>query len=210
MPQVARTSFFVSLALVTAGALLGCPKKEPAPEKPAGLPATGAPPPAATEPAPTPAAEATPPAPEPEAVPAAPDPSQTVSGTITLPKAHRKKVSSADVVFIIARKAGGPPGPGSMLAVQKHPASDFPLAFTLSDRDAMIPGTPFAGEVNIMVRLDKDGDAITRKKGDLVGEANGVKVGAQDVAIPLDTVLKEDVNLGGGPPPRGMMPPGHP
>ena len=71
-----------------------------------------------------------------------------------------------------------------MLAAQKHPVGDFPMPFLLSGRDAMIPGTPFEGMVDITVRIDKDGDAMTRKKGDLFGEAKNVKVGTQNVTIP--------------------------
>jgi hypothetical protein len=204
------------LALATLAAA-GCSKRQPAPDRPAGLPATA---PAAGEqaaaaPAP-PRATPPPPAAADETVPAAPDPSATISGTITLPKNHRKAVAKTDIVFIVARRAGGPPGPGSMLAAQKHPVGDFPMPFTISGRDAMVPGTPFTGPVNLTVRLDKDGDALTRKKGDLSGQASGVAVGAQNVVISLDTVQAEDQTLGGpagamrgGTPPPGL-PPGHP
>jgi hypothetical protein len=99
-----------------------------------------------------------------------------------------------------------------MLAVQKHPAGSFPMPFTLSGRDAMIPGTAFAGSIDITVRLDKDGDPLTRKKGDMVGQANGVRVGSQDVGIPLDSIQSEDQTLPGPPPGAvsGGKPPGHP
>ena len=85
---------------------------------------------------------------------------------------------------------------------------------TLSSRDAMVPGTPFDGTVSITVRVDKDGDPITRRKGDVFGQASGIKVGAQDVKVSLDTVQKEDVTLsgptGGAMPAGHGMPPGHP
>jgi hypothetical protein len=105
-----------------------------------------------------------------------------------------------------------------MLAVQKHPVGAFPMPFTLSSRDAMIPGTPFEGAITITVRLDKDGDGLTRKKGDLFGQVNGVAVGSQGVTIPLDSVQAEDQTLAGGAvgqgggtaPGHGGKPPGHP
>jgi hypothetical protein len=106
-----------------------------------------------------------------------------------------------------------------MLAVQKRQVEDFPMPFSLSGRDAMIPGTPFDGEVSISVRVDKDGDAMTRRKGDVFGQVNGIKVGSTNVVVSLDTVQKEDVTLGGGMPgagapaggaPRPGLPPGHP
>jgi hypothetical protein len=210
------------MVLALAALAAGCEKKAPL-DRPAGLPplpgaSSGEPPsppttaPSRAEPPPVaPAAKD-----DVEVVGAPPPAGETISGTITLPAAHKKSVGPGDVVFIIARRAGGPPGPASMLAVQKHPASEFPLKFTLSNRDSMVPGMPFQGPVNLSVRLDKDGNPLTRKKGDLLGEASGVKVGTQDVAISLDTVLSEDQALKGGPgpmmggPPAGTMPPGHP
>src|SRR5205814_3341207 len=118
-------------------------------------------------------------------------------------------VKKGDTMFLIARRAGGPPGPASMIAVQRLQAGDFPMPFTLSSRDVMIPGTPFEGAIAITVRVDKDGDPITRRKGDVLGQANDIKVGAQSVTISLDTVLTEDATLGGGPM-GGGLPPGHP
>jgi hypothetical protein len=213
-----RTDAFAMLALAALVPLsAGCSKRQPAVDRPAGLPVSEQPAadraPAAVAPTPP----AVPPAADDETVPAAPDPGASISGTITVPKGNKKHVAKTDIVYIIARRAGGPPGPGSMLAVQKHPVGDFPMPFTISGRDAMVKGTPFTGSVNLTVRLDKDGDAMTRKKGDLLGQASGVTVGAQNVVVPLDTVQAEDQTLGGpaggmrpgGAPPAGL-PPGHP
>lgn len=210
------------LALTVLGAQ-GCKKEVAQGDRPAGLPAaSGAatPPPAPTT-APTAAAPATPPPLPPtalpvhqpgevEAVPEAPDPKATIAGTIVLPAARKKDVAKTDTLFIIARRADGPP-PGMLLAVQKHPVGDFPMPFMLSARDAMVPGTPFEGTVNLSVRIDKDGDGMTRKKGDLFGQANGLKVGTQNVTLNVDMVQKEDMVLGGAPggAAPGGMPPGH-
>jgi hypothetical protein len=192
----------VTLAL----ALAACSKSSSAPsgaEKPAGLPPTpGAAPLPATPPPAAPSGG------EAEVVPTAPDASQTIGGTIVLPADHRGDVKKGDTIFLIARRSGGGPGPGSMLAVQRLQAGDFPMPFALSNRDAMIPGTPFSGDISISVRVDKDGDPITRRKGDVLGQATGVHVGAQDVKIVLDTLQKEDVTLQG--PVGGALPPGHP
>jgi hypothetical protein len=146
-----------------------------------------------------------------EAVADVPDAKHTISGTITLPGENRARVSRGDTIFLAARRAGGPPGPGSMIAVQKLQAEDFPMRFTLSGRDAMIPGIPFEGRMSITVRVDKDGDALTRKKGDVYGHADGVAVGKQDVTIALDTLQTED-RLIATPDAvqRAMLPSGHP
>lgn len=159
-----------------------------------------------TAPAPAPAPA---PVPSAELVPPPPDPGQSISGTITLPAARKRDVAVGNTIFLIARRAGSAPGQGLMLAVQRLAAGEFPMRFTLSGRDAMIPGTPFHGTVSITARVDKDGDGLTRKKGDVFGQANDIKVGTQDLTIPLDTLQTEDVTLGGSPPAAGM-PPGHP
>jgi hypothetical protein len=210
-----------AVALVALAALgpltAGCSRRQPAVDRPAGLPVSEQPVADKTAAAPAQAPPAAPPEAADETVPAAPDPSASISGTITVPRGNKKHVAKTDIVYIIARRAGGPPGPGSMLAVQKHPVGDFPMPFTISGRDAMVKGTPFTGSVNLIVRLDKDGDALTRKKGDLLGQASGVAVGVQNVVVPLDTVQVEDQTLSGpaggmrpgGPSPSGL-PPGHP
>lgn len=205
----------LALLLGVVGATASCSKKSDPAARPAGLP-------------PAPGAVTLPAAPAPveevQDVPAPPDPKASITGTITLPAARRKEVAKSDTIFIIARRAGAPPGPGSLLAVQRHTVGEFPMPFTLSGRDAMVPGTPFEGAMDITVRIDKDGDGLTRRKGDLSGQVNGVKVGAQGVPIPVDTVQAQDVTLQGpaaggqpgqghipghgGPPPG--MPPGHP
>jgi hypothetical protein len=148
---------------------------------------------------------------EAEAIPEVPDEKHTISGVIVLPAANRAKVARGDVMFLAARRAGGPPGPGSMLAVQKLTAEDFPMRFSINSRDAMIPGVPFEGRVSITVRVDKDGDAMTRRKGDVFGQADDVPVGSQKIVIALDKVQAEDRTLGeAGPALGGALPPGHP
>jgi cytochrome c-type biogenesis protein CcmH len=125
-----------------------------------------------------------------------------------LPAARKNDVKKGDTIFLIARRGGGMPGPP--LAVQRLQAGDFPMPFSLSSRDAMVPGIPFEGELSLTVRLDKDGDAMTRRKGDVFGALPKVKVGTQDVVLPLDTLQTEDVTLGGMGGARPGMPPGHP
>ena len=140
-----------------------------------------------------------------------PDERHTIAGTIVLPPATRAKVARGDVMFLAARRAGGPPGPGSMVAVQKLVATDFPMRFAISSRDAMIPGIPFEGQMSITVRVDKDGDAMTRRKGDVFGQVDNVKVGSHKVAINLDKIQTEDRTLGApGMAVGAALPEGHP
>jgi hypothetical protein len=51
----------------------------------------------------------------------------------------------------------------------------------------MVQGIPFAGEIQLSVRLDGDGDAMTRRPGDLSGSAQApVEPGTRGVRIVLD------------------------
>jgi len=206
-----RSSIGTALVCLSLG-VASCAKSPP-PEKPSGIAPSAPGPPAPSAPAPSAApTAATPPAPSaaPEPMESPPDPKQTVSGKIVLPAARKSDVEKGDTLFIIARRAGGIPGPP--LAVQRLQAGDFPMPFSLSARDAMVPGVPFEGDISITVRVDKDGDAMTRRKGDVFGQLLKVKVGTQAVRIALDTVQAEDVTLGGGPmgAQRQGLPPGHP
>jgi hypothetical protein len=191
----------LAFLMAVLGASAGCSKKAEV-DRPAGLPpAPGAATTTGTSPPTPPTLPSAPPAAVDDQTVAPPvDAKAAISGTITLPAARRKDVARTDTLFIIARRAGAPPGPGSLLAVQRHLAGDFPMPFTLSGRDAMVPGTPFEGALDITVRVDKDGDGLTRRKGDLSGQANGVRVGAQGVTIPVDTVQAQDLTLPGPPP----------
>jgi hypothetical protein len=194
--------------LALAGLLLlaaACSKTTPPTDKPAGLAPSANPPPAAPPPAPTPP----PAAPEKvEEMGAAPPAAETIGGKIVLAPARKNDVKKGDNMFLIARKAGGMPGPP--LAVQRLQAGDFPMAFSLSKRDSMVPNIPFEGEISITLRVDKDGDPMTRKKGDVFGTIPSAKVGKNDLVLTLDQLQTEDVTLGGmgGRPPG--LPPGHP
>lgn len=188
------------IALIVVAAVNSARAKDGGRDEPAGSQ------PSATAPRPSPAASPAevpavaprvhPPSSGAETALAPVDPKGSVGGVITLSAARKDDVKRGDAIFLVARRAGGPPGPASMLAVQKLTVGDFPMKFALSSRDAMIPGTPFEGEVSITVRVDKDGDAMTRRKGDVFGSANDIKVGTQDVVIHLDALQTEDKTLG--------------
>jgi hypothetical protein len=93
-------------------------------------------------------------------------------------------------LFIIARPAtaaGGPP-----LAVKKIARPTFPVDYTLNQDNVMMQGTPFTGKINLTVRLDKDGNPVTRTPGDLTGEykKNPVEVGTKNVDVVLDQLAQ--------------------
>jgi hypothetical protein len=204
--------------------LASCEKKDDA-SKPSGIPAMANAAAPAPEPLPTP-----PPAPQPappaageapEAPEAPVDPKAAISGTIVLAPSRKADVAPGDTIFMVARRlSDNPSARGTLVAVKRFTASSFPIPFTLSAHDMMIPTGAFDGVVSLSVRVDKDGDPMTHRKGDVIGGLPKVSVGARGVKLTLDQVQKEDESLagnapmmGGGAPmmnPHGELPPGHP
>jgi tetratricopeptide (TPR) repeat protein len=117
---------------------------------------------------------------------AAPSSTAQISGKITIDPKLKAKLDPNAALFIIARPAGTAAGPP--LAVKKIDRPTFPLDYTLSQDNVMMQGTRFAGKITISVRLDKDGNPVTRGAGDLSGEYanNPVEVGANSVNIVID------------------------
>ena len=122
--------------------------------------------------------------------PAATPSGQTITGKITIDAKLKDKIDPQAALFIIARSAAGAAGPP--LAVKKIDNPTFPLNYSLGQENVMMQGTPFTGKVNIIVRLDKDGNPTTRGGGDLTGEykKNPVDVGAKNADVILDQVMQ--------------------
>jgi cytochrome c-type biogenesis protein CcmH len=111
---------------------------------------------------------------------------QTISGTITVDPKLKSNVDPNAALFIIARSAGGQGGPP--LAVKKIDKPTFPLNYSLSRENVMMQGTPFTGKINVIVRLDKDGNPTSRGAGDMTGEykKNPAEVGVKNADIVID------------------------
>jgi len=112
--------------------------------------------------------------------------SPTISGTINVAANVKAQVDPDAILYIIARQEGGPP-----LAVKRIMKPQFPVEYTLSQHDAMIPGTRFQGPMLVKARLDKDGNAGPVQAGDITGQnkTGAVLVGAGEVDVTLDTVV---------------------
>lgn len=148
----------VGVALFLLVALCACdrrlepwvpPEEEPpAPERAVRIPGLGQPP----------ARVATLDPGERAGLPLAPDASSELAITGELRLAPGRTPPSGGVLFLIARAASaGPP-----LAVKRLPTGPFPMSFRLGPEDVMIPGQPFAGPLQLVARIDADGDPLTR------------------------------------------------
>ena len=125
------------------------------------------------------------PAPPPEMAPSTGS-GKTIRGVVRVVPALVDKAKGKAAIFIIAR--GKQPGPP--LAVMRILNPRFPLEFTLSERNVMLQGVAFAGEVSLIAKLDGDGKVGTQP-GDIFGGARGpVQVGARDVEIVLSQEAK--------------------
>jgi hypothetical protein len=74
--------------------------------------------------------------------------------------------------------------------VKRIASPRFPMEFTLGPDDMMSAGMPFQGPLAVTVRLDGDGNAMSRTPGDLLGAASEpLEAGASGVVIVLDQVI---------------------
>jgi cytochrome c-type biogenesis protein CcmH len=116
--------------------------------------------------------------------------SAQISGKITIDPKLKASIDPNAALFIVARPATGAGGPP--LAVKKIDRPTFPVDYTLSQDNVMMQSLPFTGKINITVRLDKDGNPVTRTPGDMTGDykKNPVAVSSQNIDIVLDQVVQ--------------------
>lgn len=120
-----------------------------------------------------------------DAQPGADGTAAAIHGSIELAPELAREGPRGATLFVIARPAGVTRGPP--LAVRRFASPTLPLDFQIGPQHAMVQGIPFAGEIQLTVRLDGDGDAMTRQPGDLSGSAEvAVAPGTRGVRIVLD------------------------
>jgi len=112
--------------------------------------------------------------------------STAIEGTLELAPELAGRVPPGATLFVIARTA--PTGPP--LAVVRVANPSFPQRFSIGPDDRMIQSMPFAGKIQISVRVDADGNVMTRSPGDLQG-GSGVPnaPGDRGVTLLIDEVL---------------------
>ncbi len=107
-----------------------------------------------------------------------------ISGVIEVAPELAALVPSNATLYLIVRVAGR--AGGAPLAVQQVPVPSFPYRFEITERDAMVEGTPLIGELSVTARVDQDGDAFSTEPGDLSGETSPVVAGDSDIVIILE------------------------
>lgn len=106
-----------------------------------------------------------------------------IAGKIEIDAAMRSQASNSGFVFVIARardQAGAP------VAARRLPLSAFPISFSLSDADSMLPAQKLSSmqSAEVLVRLSATGDAAPQK-GDIESAVQTIKVGEKSALLKL-------------------------
>jgi len=80
------------------------------------------------------------------------------------------------------------PAAGPPLAVDKMESATVPAPFELTQRQAMVDGTHFSGDVVITVHVSQTGDAMSKVSGDIIGTAKAT-IPSDNIKIVLDQVI---------------------
>ena len=112
----------------------------------------------------------------------------TISGIISVAPELQESVPAQGLLFVIARATGVRAGPP--MAVLRIPNPSFPLPFEIGPQNVMIPSMRFQGDIDITVRVDGDGNAMSKLPGDLSGQTRKPETpGTTGVRIVLDQKL---------------------
>lgn len=109
-----------------------------------------------------------------------------VAGRVIIAPALADQVRPTDVLFVMVKRPGSP-RPVAATRIE-HP--QFPVAFELTNADVMVQGSELRGMLDVMARLDRDGQAGPVQPGDIEGRyaKNPTLPGGRDFEIILDTV----------------------
>lgn len=107
---------------------------------------------------------------------------------IDISAALKARLAPTDVLFVLARHAGGPPMP---LAVKRVPVQDFPITITLADADGPMPTMRLSQQktVEVLARVSKSGDALPQS-GDFEARVRSADVGGKNsVDLMIDQIV---------------------
>jgi len=110
-----------------------------------------------------------------------------IAGQVLISPGLTDQVRPTDVLFVIVRRPGGTPRP---VAAKRIENPKFPVPFEITNAEVMVQGAELRGMVDVMARLDRDGQAGPAQPGDIEGRyaKNPTLPGGRDLEIVLDTV----------------------
>lgn len=113
----------------------------------------------------------------------------TISGVIEISPELAGSTSAADVVYVIARD---PESQGPPLAVERLTGNGYPMRFVLDVTPAMLPGAAQRRPLQLIVKVDRDGDVETSSPEDLLGfTPPAVLAGESGVRVTVEESLAE-------------------
>lgn len=110
-----------------------------------------------------------------------------IAGRVDIAPTLADQVRPSDVLFVIVRRPQGPPRPIAAKRID-HPI--FPVSFEITNADVMVQGAELRGMVDVVARLDRDGQAGPAQAGDIEGQyaKNPTLPGGRDLEITLDRI----------------------
>ncbi len=110
-----------------------------------------------------------------------------IAGQVKIAPHLADQIRPTDVLFVIVRRPGGMPRPIAVKRID-HPA--FPVSFEISNADVMVQGSELRGMVEVIARVDRDGQAGQPRAGDMEGryDKNPTLPGGRDIEITIDKV----------------------
>ncbi|MGZ9189033.1 MAG: c-type cytochrome biogenesis protein CcmI/CycH [Nitrospira sp.] len=111
----------------------------------------------------------------------------SIAGQVQIAPNLADQVKSTDVLFVIVRRPTGPPRP---IAAKRIDGPKFPVQFEITNADVMVQGSELKGMVDVIARLDRDGQAGQPQPGDMEGRyaKNPTLPGGRDLMITIDKV----------------------
>src|SRR4026209_436749 len=110
-----------------------------------------------------------------------------IAGQVLISPGLTDQVRPTDVLFVILRRPGGTPRP---VAAKRIENPKFPAPFEIRNADVRVQGAELRGMVDVLARLDREGQAGPAQPGDIEGRyaKNPTLPGGRDLEIVLDTV----------------------
>ncbi|MBX3234887.1 MAG: hypothetical protein KF814_01935 [Nitrospiraceae bacterium] len=111
----------------------------------------------------------------------------SIAGQVRIAPELASQLKPTDVLFVIVRRPSGPPRP---IAAKRFDQPKFPVSFEITGDDVMVKGTELKGMVDVIARVDRDGQAGQPQPGDMEGryDKNPTLPGGKDVNITIDKV----------------------
>ena len=111
----------------------------------------------------------------------------SIAGQVQIAPNLADQVKPTDVLFVIVRRPSGPPRP---IAAKRIDGPKFPVQFEITKADVMVQGSELKGMVDVIARLDRDGQAGQPQPGDMEGRyaKNPTLPGGRDLMITIDKV----------------------